>query len=314
MPQWPPDEDIVKALTSINQADSVTIDPHKLGYIPYPAGAVIFKDGRVKWEIAFNPGYLALPFIGSYIVEGSKPGAAAAACWLSTKVFPLNESRHGILITRALKNTYTLLMILHDLEDRLQQELEGELGSRHLKGQVKLRVLNDPPDMNMLCFLLNWDLQEKGYKPSLLHMNCFVEEVYSHLKFIKDKPLGDHSFIISYTRFKYDGYGTPEAGFLDHYKSSMHDHLELIGIDPENFKPNPLNYDPKDMRSCDDEIFVLRCTIMNPWLGIKSNKEEYYYMDRFRRDLKEAIKDVLVQGPQVFKEKVEDRIKRRMLD
>ncbi len=311
MPQWPPDEDIVKALTSINKADSVTIDPHKLGYIPYPAGAVIFKDGRVKWEIAFNPGYLALPFIGSYILEGSKPGAAAAACWLSTKVLPLNESGHGILITRALKNTYTFLTILHDLEDCLQQELKAELGSKHFKGQVKLRVLNNPPDMNMLCFLLNWDLQEKRHGPSLLHMNCFAEEVYNHLKFTKDKPLGEHNFIISYTRLKYDGYGTTELGFIDHYKNSMHNHLKLIGIDPENFKPNPLNYNTADMRCCDDEIFALRCTIMNPWIGIKSGKEAYYYMDIFKDDLKEAIKDVVMQGPQLFKEKVKDKIDRR---
>lgn len=30
------------------------------------------------------------PFIGRYILEGSKPGAAAVACWLAHKIVPLN--------------------------------------------------------------------------------------------------------------------------------------------------------------------------------------------------------------------------------
>ena len=33
-------------LQDINQADSITVDPHKLLYTPYQAGAILFKDKR----------------------------------------------------------------------------------------------------------------------------------------------------------------------------------------------------------------------------------------------------------------------------
>lgn len=311
-PKWPT-EGIECALEKISQADSVTIDPHKLGYIPYPAGAVVFKDGRIKWEIAFNPGYLALPFIGSYIVEGSKPGAAAAACWLSTKVFPLNEAGHGTLITRTIKNTYTLLRVMHDLRDNLQFELKKELKKEGFVGEVKLKVLNDPPDMNILCLLINWKNNNaddtKKYGDGLFRMNCFAEAVYNRLKFEKKRALNEHEFIISSTRFKYDEYGYTKAQYIpEGYEHSMQKHLNDMGIKSNYFGCEYNEYKEQDVNCCDDEIFVLRCTIMNPWLAVKPNKQ-LYYMDEFQKILKDAIKYVL-QNPQDYLKIAEEKIKK----
>src|SRR5690606_4484801 len=80
---WP-DEAWVRAMTALEDADSVTIDPHKLGYIPYPAGAILFKDRRARELVAIDPPYI-LPtqgmnsaedlVLGRFILEGSKPGA-----------------------------------------------------------------------------------------------------------------------------------------------------------------------------------------------------------------------------------------------
>lgn len=41
-------------------------------------------------------------FLGRFIFEGSKPGAAATAVWLSHKVLPLDERGHGYLIERTV--------------------------------------------------------------------------------------------------------------------------------------------------------------------------------------------------------------------
>ncbi|MEE8060464.1 MAG: tyrosine decarboxylase, partial [Gemmatimonadales bacterium] len=73
-------------------------------YIPYPAGAILLKDRRARELVAVDPPYLApagqvegatQEYLGRFIFEGSKPGAAAAAVWLSHKVLPLDERGYG---------------------------------------------------------------------------------------------------------------------------------------------------------------------------------------------------------------------------
>ena len=44
---WPPNQ-VFQSFRAMEQADSVTIDSHKLGYIPYPCGVILFRDKRVK--------------------------------------------------------------------------------------------------------------------------------------------------------------------------------------------------------------------------------------------------------------------------
>ena len=68
----------------------MTIDPHKAGFCPYPAGALLYRNGALKEFIT-----LAAPDIfhslsdlnvGVYGLEGSKSGAAACGVLLSHRV------------------------------------------------------------------------------------------------------------------------------------------------------------------------------------------------------------------------------------
>ena len=75
---WPPEE-VFESYCAVHHADSVTIDPHKLGYVPYPCGAVVFRREEVKELIATEAPYIFhdddryyRPFIGRHILEGSK--------------------------------------------------------------------------------------------------------------------------------------------------------------------------------------------------------------------------------------------------
>ncbi len=95
---------------AISKSDSITIDPHKMGYIPYPAGCILFSDTRMKDFISYEPSYLNKSsdetdlyssFLGQWTLEGSRPGATAAACYLSSMVLPFNKNGHGNLV----KNT-----------------------------------------------------------------------------------------------------------------------------------------------------------------------------------------------------------------
>lgn len=76
-------------LSAINQCDTITIDPHKSGFCPYPAGALCYKDKRmnnflqITTNVVYYHGDMTLGDIG---IEGSKPGAAAAAVMLANRV------------------------------------------------------------------------------------------------------------------------------------------------------------------------------------------------------------------------------------
>ena len=62
-------------------ADSITVDPHKGGYVPYPAGALCYRNAAFRDAISLRAPVVfhsqTEPTIGVYGVEGSKPGSAA---------------------------------------------------------------------------------------------------------------------------------------------------------------------------------------------------------------------------------------------
>ncbi|MEA2723138.1 MAG: hypothetical protein QOH59_909, partial [Gemmatimonadales bacterium] len=55
---WP-DAGWVASIAALGQADSVSIDPHKMGYVPYSAGAILVRDGRSRHLVATDPPYLS---------------------------------------------------------------------------------------------------------------------------------------------------------------------------------------------------------------------------------------------------------------
>jgi len=78
-----------KALRAISRADSVTLDPHKLGYVPYACGAFLARDDEAYAVSSFKAAYLDRPDLGSgkwsTTIEGSRAGLGPAATWLTGK-------------------------------------------------------------------------------------------------------------------------------------------------------------------------------------------------------------------------------------
>ena len=77
-------------LNALRHADTVTSDPHKTGYVPYPAGGLSYRNETMKDFVL-----LAAPevfhseddlSVGVNGLEGSKPGAAGAGVLLSHRV------------------------------------------------------------------------------------------------------------------------------------------------------------------------------------------------------------------------------------
>lgn len=85
-------------LSVYHTADSITFDPHKTGYVPYACGGIIYRNNRLRDNLNFSAPYIytgAEPNMAIYGVEGSKPGAAVTAVYLSNAVLPLERSGHG---------------------------------------------------------------------------------------------------------------------------------------------------------------------------------------------------------------------------
>ncbi|HEX6938708.1 MAG TPA: pyridoxal-dependent decarboxylase [Longimicrobiales bacterium] len=189
---WPTEE-WVRSIEALAGADSVTVDPHKLGYVPYPAGAFLIRDRRARELVAVDPPYL-LPtqgldsaedlFLGRFIFEGSKPGAAAAAVWLSHKVLPLDERGYGYLVERTVCGARRLHRALREADFR------------------PFRIVLLPePDINIVCFI--------AHHPSLDTLeavNGFNERIYARMSLTT--PGANPDYIITRTRFQspmYDG-------------------------------------------------------------------------------------------------------------
>ncbi|RDU23873.1 pyridoxal phosphate-dependent decarboxylase family protein [Anaerosacchariphilus polymeriproducens] len=92
----------------LSSADTITIDPHKAGFIPYPAGSLCYRDGRLRYLITFKADYIHSDpdtNIGIFGIEGSKPGAAAAAVWMAHKSIPLNKTGYGQILGECIYST-----------------------------------------------------------------------------------------------------------------------------------------------------------------------------------------------------------------
>jgi glutamate/tyrosine decarboxylase-like PLP-dependent enzyme len=97
---------------ALQHADSITVDPHKAGYAPYPAGGLCYRDGAMRHLVAFTAPVVyhggVDPTVGVYGIEGSKPGAAAAGVYLSHRLIRPDESGYGRILGRCMWNSKRL--------------------------------------------------------------------------------------------------------------------------------------------------------------------------------------------------------------
>lgn len=170
--EWPGD-DWVASISALERADSVTIDPHKYGYVPYPAGAILLRDRRGRNLVSHDPPYLdpgavtgggdkgGEGFLGRWILEGSKPGAAAAAVWLSHRVIPLDVTGYGHLVAETCAGA---------------RSLHRALGEPGALGPFRAVCLPEP-DLN----LVTWVVTHPDFT-SLRAVNALNEGIYRRMR------------------------------------------------------------------------------------------------------------------------------------
>ena len=115
---------VEKQYRAFPSADSITVDPHKGGYVPYPAGGLCYRNASMRDLVSMKAPVVyhgdVDPTVGIYGVEGSKPGAAPAAVYLSHRVIRPDQSGYGKILGRTLFNSkrlYAALVTLPEDDD-----------------------------------------------------------------------------------------------------------------------------------------------------------------------------------------------------
>lgn len=114
---------------AIAECDSVVVDPHKHGLQPYGCGAVLFRDPGVARFYLHDSPYTYFTsadlHLGEISLECSRPGAAAAALWLTFRLLPptpdglgqvLAAGRRAALAWAALIGKSSVLDLYQDPE------------------------------------------------------------------------------------------------------------------------------------------------------------------------------------------------------
>jgi glutamate/tyrosine decarboxylase-like PLP-dependent enzyme len=245
--QWG-DKDVLSAFLAFSRADSITVDPHKMGYVPYPCGVVAFRNDRVRQFLAEVAPYLVSAVkdiqepkdhapptaIGPYILEGSKPGSAVAGVWLSHRMIPLNRDGYGEIVRASL-------LAARELYERLVHWEHWAKGHGVGARFEFLALTPEPPDTNIVCFLV----KEKAAS-SLARMNELNQWIYQRFTIESEYSQGEYSysqpFFLSHTVIQYPGYSPRSvAGPLQRFSIDASDYFE-------------------------QGIFVLRATVMSPYI------------------------------------------------
>jgi tyrosine decarboxylase/aspartate 1-decarboxylase len=85
---------------------SITVDPHKMGLAPIPAGGILFRDEKVKEFISWNVSYLAGGEAKHATIVGTRSGASVIAVWSLLR--HLGREGYKRMIRRCMRLTWKL--------------------------------------------------------------------------------------------------------------------------------------------------------------------------------------------------------------
>ena len=246
---------------ALGSCDAVSIDPHKLGYIPYPAGAVLYRDYRVREFVRCDAPYLNAapapqkaggvaddppafwhtPNMGRYTLEGSRPGACGAALWLAHQTVPLDRTGHGLMVAQSV-------LAARHLQGVLKEKLPCGQGNG-----VGCSFLASEPDLNMLCY--TFPARIDGEAVPLAVVNRAIERVYTEFMPTEAHPTQTRDFVLAKTHLDVKDYGEEFLGLA----------LERLGLPPKLVPQGEIGTRGNPWRD-DHKITVVRTVVMGPFL------------------------------------------------
>lgn len=299
-PAVPLKQYVVEQFQALGHADSITVDPHKSGYIPYPAGALCYRNSAMRDLVTFSAPVVfhgeAEPTVGIYGIEGSKPGAAAAAVYLSHRVIRPSKSGYGKIIGQALfscRKLYARLLCMARPEDpfiivpvpRLPAEVDGsdieqqtEFIRNRIVGKTNQEVVNDReamkllaeigPDENILAYAFNFKAASGTLNTDLDQTNRLNKALYNKLSIDPGDDIYGYKLIVSTTDLNAAQYGET---FIDDYK-------RRLGVE----------------KSTGTSVTVLRSVVMDPWVT-ETTKGSFLDIleNEFRKAVTESLEEIV---------------------
>lgn len=191
-------DDMRFALDAIRKSNSITIDPHKLGYVPYSSGAFIAADSREYYASEVNAPYIDFKYKqdkGPQTIEGSRSAAGAVSTWLTSKTIGLDENGYGKLLSRTIKARVQLEALLKE-------------------ASPDFRIV-PYSETNVCCFCI-----AKENEPTSIS-NERTLSIYKAYSSSENRP-----FIVSKTRLQYKDY----TYYLDEFVDQWHGQINSDGI------------------------------------------------------------------------------------
>lgn len=247
-------KDIYNAYKAFPEAESITVDPHKMGYVPYAAGGIAIRHKSMRDIIGYFPVYVydkrsgAPATLTPYILEGSKAGATAAAVWVAHRIMPLNVSGYGKLLGRSIEAANRF----HDFLKGLSFNINGT--------EVEVNPLTDP-DYNMV----DWTFNIKG-NTNLTKMNDLNLKFYQKASFVGG-PVYNNDFITSHTDFTTDGYGNSPLKYV-----------ESLGFSEDEWNKAK-------------SVGILRACVLTPFLYDRDNFADY--AEKIKAAMEEKLTAIL---------------------
>ncbi len=260
-----PGERTYAALSALAGVDSVTVDPHKLGYLAYGVGAFVCHDQRAMALLAESADYVfdhqvdddyfsRFRQLGRYIPEGSKPGAAAAAAYVTHQVMPLDHRHFGRLVRQTILATEAFV-------DRAQRFI-GEVA-----GQARV-CIPYPPESNLVCLAIN-PVGNRDLRQANRWLRTFLEP----LRMTRGSTVQAHAFFTSSTTLRSDLLG----------RDALLGILDTLGIDACSIRDDDADA---------DRLLILRHTLMNPFL--LDDENGISYIDRYFEYLRERLQTLIL--------------------
>lgn len=274
---------VMNQYKSLKYADSITIDPHKAGYVPYPAGGLCYRNSAMRNLVSFTAPVVYHggidPTVGVYGVEGSKPGAAAAAVYFSHKVIRPNTDGYGKLLGECLfnaKRLYAALVCLNIQklpffvemlvpipavqkgESPAAVQKQYEFIRDRIVNKTNEQLLADPEafnlfknlggDQTILTYMYNFYNSDGSKNSDITKLNKLNDAVYSAFSFHPfEKNIEQTEIVVTSSSFTLEGYG-------HELMDNLRKRLGIVGG-----KDQPIDF--------------IISTIMNPWLShaVKNN-------------------------------------------
>ena len=269
-----PSETQFQVYQALREVDSLTVDPHKLGYLPYGSGAFVARNRETARFMRQDASYVwgsdpgkksrdakdkltdavLKSTHGQYVIEGSRPGANSAGVYVTHKLLPLHREGFGSIVGRTLRVTKVFSEKIQALKEYLEKE------------KIARVCIPVKPETNILCYVAN-----PYTNKDMDVLNKFTELVFEDLTNDPTRPLQTFNFLVSST--------TLPLQILP--STSQHRVLAELGLAVK-----------RRTSHSSVSLTVLRHTLMNPWLG-QVIDDQYYYLEEYLKYMKSLFKQTI---------------------